>query len=95
MTDLPPVRRSPDPLLAVVGGVAVGVGVATAHHPQAGMFVVAGALALGACLRLLLRPRSAGSLVVRGRHVDVVVLLALAVAIGVLAAVTPFPSDRG
>jgi hypothetical protein len=43
-------------------------------------------------LRLLLRERDAGSLVVRIRRIDVVVLAGLAVALAVLAGVTPFPS---
>jgi hypothetical protein len=46
-------------------------------------------------LRLVLRPRQAGSLVVRSRQVDVVILGGLAVAVGVMAAVTPFPSGSG
>jgi hypothetical protein len=89
-----PVRRRPDPLLVVVAGVAAGVVLAAARHPQPGMYVVAGALALGAVLRLVLRPRAAGSLVVRSRQLDVLVLMSLAVAIGVIAAVTPFPAGR-
>ena len=89
-----PVRRRPDPMLAVIVGVAVGVVIAAMRHPQPGMFVVAAALALGAVLRLVLRPHEAGSLVVRSRQVDVLVLLTLAVAIGVIAAVTPFPAGR-
>lgn len=87
----PPVRRRLDPLLLIVAGVAVGAVVAGLHHPQPGMFVVSAALALAALLRLVLRPRTAGSLVVRSRHTDVLVLATLAVGIGVLAAVTPFP----
>ena len=89
-----PVRRRPDPMFAVIAGVAAGVVIAAARHPQPGMYVIAVALGLGAVLRLVLRPRSAGSLVVRSRQLDVLVLLTLAVAIGVLAAVTPFPPGR-
>ena len=89
-----PVRRRPDPLLVVILGVAVGVVLAAVRHPQPGMYVVAGALGLGAALRLFLRPRDAGSLVVRSRQLDVIVLITLAVAIGVIAAVTPFPGGR-
>jgi len=55
------------------------------------MLVIAGTLAVAAVLRLVLRPRAAGSLVVRSRQVDVVVLAVLAAAVGVLALVTPFP----
>jgi preprotein translocase subunit Sec61beta len=95
VSDLPPARRRVDPLLAVVVGVAVGIMVAALRQPQVGMFLVSGALAIGAVLRLVLRPRQAGSLVVRSRQVDVAVLAGLAIAVGVLAAVTPFPSDGG
>ena len=88
----PPVRRRPDPLILVIVGVTVGVVVALLRRPQPGMLVISGTLALGAFLRLVLRPRDAGSLVVRSRQVDVVLLAALATAIGVLALVTPFPA---
>jgi hypothetical protein len=91
----PPARRRPDPLLFLLVGVAAGITVAALREPQPGMFVVAATLAIGGVLRLLLRPRDAGSLVVRNRRLDVAVLLGLAVAIAVLAAVTPFPSGRG
>ena len=89
-----PVRRRPDPILAVIAGVAAGVVIASEHHPQSGMYVVAVTFAIGAVLRAVLRPRSAGSLVVRSRQLDVLVLTTLAVAIGVIAAVTPFPAGR-
>lgn len=95
MSDLPPVRRRIDPLVVVLVGVAAGIVVAALRQPQAGMFLTSGALAVGAVLRLLLRPRQAGSLVVRSRQVDVVVLAGLAIGVGVLAAVTPFPSGAG
>jgi hypothetical protein len=88
-------RRRPDPLAPVVLTVAIGVLIAALHHPRTGMFVVTGALAAAALLRLVLSPRNAGSLVVRKRRVDVVVLVGLAVALGVLAAVTPFPAGQG
>jgi Protein of unknown function (DUF3017) len=88
-------RRRIDPLAAVAGIVAVGVLIAAMHHPRDGMFVACAGLALGAGLRLVLSPRNAGSLVVRNRRVDVVVLASLAVALGVLAAVTPFPAGQG
>lgn len=88
-------HRRLDPMLLVAGGVAVGILVAALHHPQPGMYVVAGALGLGAVLRLVLRPHNAGSLVIRSRHVDVALLALLAVSVGVIAAVTPFPAGRG
>jgi len=83
-------RRLTDPMYGVIAGVAIGVALAAARHAQAGMYVVAGALALGAVLRLVLRPRAAGSLVVRSRKVDVVTLVALAVAVAAITAATPF-----
>ena len=90
-----PARRLPDPLLLVLAGVAVGIGVVALRHAQSGLYVVAASLGAGALLRLLLRPRDAGSLVVRGRQLDVFVLAGLAIALAVIAAVTPFPSGRG
>jgi hypothetical protein len=88
-------RRRFDPLALVVITAAVGVGIAAMHHPRTGMYVVCGALAFGAFLRLVLSPRNAGLLVVRKRRVDFVILAGLAVALGVLAAVTPFPTGTG
>ena len=82
-------------MLLVLLGVGIGIAVAALHQPQPGMFVIAATLAIGGVLRLLLRPRDAGSLVVRNRHLDVAVLFGLAVAVAVLAAVTPFPAGRG
>jgi hypothetical protein len=91
----PAPRRRPDPLLAVVITVLVGVGIAALHHPRTGMYVVCAGLGAGALLRLVLSPRNAGLLVVRKRRIDVVVLAGLAVALGVFAAITPFPHGSG
>lgn len=88
-------RRRLDPLIAVIAVVTVGVLVAAFHRPQTGMYVAAAGLAAGAALRLMLPEREAGLLVVRRRRVDVVVLASLAFALGVLAAVTPFPHGQG
>lgn len=87
-----PTRRRIDPLAPVAIVVAVGIGIAALRHPRVGMYVAAGGLAAAALLRLVLRERDAGSLVVRIRRIDVVVLAGLAIALGVLAAVTPFPA---
>jgi len=81
-----------DPLGIIVAAVAIGVLVAALHHPRTGMFVVCGGLAAAAVLRMVLSPRNAGGLVVRSRRIDVFVLVGLALALGVLAAVTPFPA---
>jgi len=88
-------RRRIDPLAPVALIVAVGVLIAALHHPRSGTWVACGGLSAAAVLRLVLSPRNAGLLVVRNRRVDVVVLTSLAVALGVLAAVTPFPSGHG
>jgi Protein of unknown function (DUF3017) len=93
-TPAPP-RRRVDPLLFVVLGVAAGIFIAAIHRPQVGTWVVCASLAVAAVLRLVLLPRDAGLLVVRSRRVDVMVLAGLATAVGVLAAVTPFPTSGG
>jgi Na+/proline symporter len=85
-------KRRLDPILPVVVAVAVGVLFAALHHPRTGMYIVAAALGAGAVLRIVLSPRNAGSLVVRRKRVDVIVLAGLALALFVLAAVTPFPA---
>lgn len=96
MPDQPPrPSRRIDPLLGVTVVVAAGLVVAGLHQPQAGMWIICGALAAAAVLRLFLRERDAGSLVVRIRRLDVVTLAGLAVALGVFAAITPFPSGNG
>jgi hypothetical protein len=74
--------------------VAVGLVFAGVHQPQIGMWIVCGAIATAAALRLFLRERDAGSLVVRIRRVDVVMLAGLAIALGVFAAITPFPTGQ-
>ena len=89
MTERLTPRRRFDPLLLVLAVVGVGIVLVTLHRLRTGMYVVAAGLAVGALLRLVLRPRAAGSLVVRGRHVDVAVLALLAAGVAVLAAVTP------
>ena len=87
----PPARRRTDPLLAVLAGLAAGIAFIVAHHPRTGLFVCAASVGVAAMLRGVLRPRAAGGLVVRNRRIDVAALAALAVAIAVLAAITPFP----
>jgi hypothetical protein len=81
--------------MAVVVVVAAGIAVVTLHQLRPGLYIVAAGLGAAAALRLLLRARAAGSLVVRSKQADVVVLGALAVAIAVLAAVTPLSGSLG
>jgi hypothetical protein len=77
------------PALAVVAVGLLGVVAAAQHHWRKGLYVVAAALFLGAVLRLVLPTRRVGSLAVRGRPVDVVTLLAFAVAVALLAGAVP------
>jgi hypothetical protein len=84
-----------DPLLFIVLGVAAGIVISAVHRPQIGSWVVCASLGVAAALRLVLLPRNAGLLVVRSRRIDVMVLAGLAIAVGVLAAVTPFPTTGG
>lgn len=85
-------RRRIDPIVAVLGGLGIGLLLTWLHHPRVGMYALSAALAAAALLRLLLRPGEAGLLVVRSRTTDVAVLGVLAVGLLVLASVTPFPS---
>src|SRR5205807_2556933 len=67
------VRRSPDPLLLILAGLAAGVGLVLDREIRTGLYVCAGSLVAAALLRQALRPRAAGNLVLRSRHVDVAV----------------------
>lgn len=84
-----------DPLVAVLVGLAVGLLLTWLHHPRIGMYAISASLGAAALLRVLLRPGEAGLLVVRSRTTDVAVLTALALALLVLASVTPFPRAGG
>jgi hypothetical protein len=88
-------RRRVDPLGIVTAAVAVGILFAALHHPRIGTWVACGGLTVAAVLRLVLSPRNSGSLVVRKRRIDVLVLSSLAIALGVLAVVTPLTGFRG
>ena len=86
-----PVRRPFGELpIAVVLLVAAGGLVAiTLGHWRRGMFLVGIAALVGALLRLVLRSRDAGLLVVRSRVFDVVALGAIGAAVVILATVVP------
>jgi hypothetical protein len=57
------------------------------------MFLVGFAALVGALLRLVLRSRDAGLLVVRGRVFDVIALGAIGAAVMILATVVPGASS--
>jgi hypothetical protein len=72
-------------LLVACGGLA-GI---TLGHWRRGMFLVGLAALIGALLRLVLRSRDAGLLVVRSRVFDVLALGTIGAAVMVLTAVVP------
>jgi hypothetical protein len=72
-------------LLVAVGGLTA----VTLGHWRRGMFLVGLAALVGAVLRLVLRSRDAGLLVVRGRVFDVIWLASTGVAVMILTTVVP------
>ena len=80
------------PTLAVLAVVALGLAAAALDRWQLGTFVIGAALLLAAGLRLTLRERQAGFLVVRSRTFDAVVLLVLGFALVALANTIPSPA---
>lgn len=76
-------------LTLVLGVVLVGLALAALMDWQVGAFVIGGGLLLAAGLRLTLRERQAGLLVVRGRVTDAAVLLTLGFAMVALANTIP------
>ena len=80
---------SPWPLLGVLAVVGVGVGYAALGHWRRAALMVAGALLVGALLRLVLSTEMAGLLAVRRRWFDVLVMAVMGLAITVVALVVP------
>jgi hypothetical protein len=87
------------PALAVLCVVAAGLAIGALAHTvfnfpawRAGAFVVGLGLLLAAGLRLTLRERQAGFLVVRSRGFDAAVLLVLGFALVALANTIPGPT---
>ncbi len=77
------------PTVTVLGMVATGLAVGALVAWRAGAIVVGLALLLAAGLRLSLRERRAGFLVVRSRGFDAAVLLVLGFALVALANTIP------
>jgi Protein of unknown function (DUF3017) len=91
----PPGRplRANWPFAVVCAGVLVGLGVVVLlDRFRRGTLVMAGAVLLGAWLRVLLPERQVGLLRVRGRLFDTATLLVLGVGLSVVALVVPPPS---
>lgn len=89
---LPPIRPWPRrqwPLLVVLTGAVVSLGVAVVVDFRPGMVLLAGSVLLAALFRLVLTTRRAGLLVLRGRMTDVVTLTTMGLGILVLALAIP------
>jgi hypothetical protein len=76
-------------MLAVLAVVVAGLGVGALADWRLGAIIVGVALLLAAGLRLTLRERQAGLLVVRSRGFDAAVLLVLGFALVALANTIP------
>lgn len=79
------------PIIVVLLGVAVALGLVTLDYFRRGSIVLAGSVLLAAFLRLLLPDREAGLLVVRSRRVDVLVLGTLGALLAIFAFWVPPP----
>ncbi len=80
------------PFALVCLGVLAGLGVVVLlDRFRRGTLVMAGAVLLGAWLRVLLPEEQLGLLRVRGRAFDVVTMLALGLGLSVVALVVPPP----
>lgn len=80
---------NPWPLLVVLAVLGVGAVLLGLGRWRSASLMIAAAAALAALLRLVLRARVAGLLVVRRRWVDVVGLASMAVGIATLAWIVP------
>lgn len=77
------------PLLVMLAGVLVALGIVWTDHWRKGSFTFGAAVALGGVLRLVLPERLAGWLAVRSRWVDVAVLIGCGIAMMALTLVVP------
>jgi len=80
------------PTIAVLAAVAGGLAAAALDRWRVGTFLIGAALLLAAGLRLTLRERQAGLLVVRSRGFDAAVLLVLGFSLVALANTIPAPA---
>ncbi len=77
------------PILAVWVAIAVGMALVATEYWRKGLVVIAFAAAVAGIVRLTMPPKVTGWLVVRGRVMDTVFCLAVAVGLGVLAVSVP------
>lgn len=91
--DHPPIRGGwvgrQWPLLSVLGGGVVGLGLVGTDHFRSGCLLLGTSVLFAALARLVLPARRVGLLVVRSRAFDVLALTSMGVALVVLAVVVP------
>lgn len=91
--DRPPIRGGwvgrQWPLLTVLGGGVVGIGLVGTDHFRIGSLLLGMSVLFAALARLVLPARRVGLLVVRSRAFDVLVLTTMGVALVVLTVVVP------
>ncbi len=80
------------PLVSVLTGLAIALGVVADDHFRRGAVLFALCVAGAFVLRLILSEREAGWLAVRRRSTDLVVLGVLAASLILFAAIVPSPS---
>lgn len=93
--DQPPIRGGwvgrQWPLLTVLGGGLVGLGLVATGHFRSGCLLLGTSVLFASLARLVLPARRVGLLVVRSRAFDVVALTTMGAALVVLAIVVPPP----
>jgi hypothetical protein len=91
--DRPPIRGGwvgrQWPLLTVLGGGVVGLGLVALDHFRIGALVLGVSVLFAALARLVLPARRVGLLVVRSRAFDVVVLTSMGTALVVFSIIVP------
>lgn len=97
MTDTPrpSLIRREWPMLLVLAGVAVALGIMTTGHWRKGAFAFGFAIAVGGVLRLMLPGQLAGWLAVRRRWFDVAILLGAGLVIMALTLIVPHSKPGG
>ena len=80
---------NPWPLMVVLAVLTLGLVLLGLGRWRSASLIIAAAAGVAALLRLVLRARVAGLLVIRRRWVDVVGLAAMAVGIATLAMIVP------
>jgi len=93
--DPPPIRGGwvgrQWPLLTVLGGGVVGLGLVASDHFRSGCLLLGTSVLLAGLARLVLPVRRVGLLVVRSRAFDVLALASMGLALVVLAIIVPAP----